>query len=83
MRNITADPDDAAICGAAIVMAHSLKLKVIAEGVETLEQLDFLRSLNCDEVQGYFVSRPAPAEEITQILLEARLAPAQQASRAA
>ena len=56
MRDITTNPDDAAIAGAVVAMAHSLKLKVIAEGVETLEQLDFLRSLKCDAVQGYFIS---------------------------
>ena len=66
VRDITSNPDDAAIAGAIVAMAHSLKLKVIAEGVEMLEQLAFLRSLNCDEMQGYFVSRPVPSEEFTQ-----------------
>jgi EAL domain-containing protein (putative c-di-GMP-specific phosphodiesterase class I) len=51
-----------------IAMAHSLKLKVIAEGVETLEQLEFLKSINCDEMQGYFISRPVPAEDFQQLL---------------
>ena len=68
IRGVTHDPDDAAIAGAVVAMAHSLKLKVIAEGVETLGQLDFLRSLDCDEMQGYFVSRPAPAEELLHAL---------------
>ncbi|MDO8682182.1 MAG: EAL domain-containing protein [Armatimonadota bacterium] len=72
VQNITSDPDDAAIAGAIVAMAHSLKLKVIAEGVETLEQLEFLRSLNCDEMQGYFVSRPVPAEAFVHLLEEAR-----------
>lgn len=67
VKDIANDPDDAAISGAVVAMAHSLKLKVIAEGVETLEQLEFLRSLNCDEMQGYFISRPVPADELTQI----------------
>jgi EAL domain-containing protein (putative c-di-GMP-specific phosphodiesterase class I) len=53
-------------------MAHSLKLSVIAEGVETLEQLEFLRSIKCDEMQGYFVSRPVPADDFTQLLKELR-----------
>jgi diguanylate cyclase (GGDEF)-like protein len=72
VKDITTTPDNAAIAGAIIAMAHSLKLKVIAEGVETLEQLEFLRSLNCDEMQGYFVSRPAPVDEFTHLLWEAR-----------
>ncbi len=68
VSDITANPDDAAIAGAVVAMAHSLKLKVIAEGVETLEQLEFLRSLQCDEMQGYFVSKPVPAEEFRLLL---------------
>ncbi|MEN6520400.1 MAG: EAL domain-containing protein [Armatimonadota bacterium] len=68
VRDITTDPDDAAIAGAVVAMAHSLKLNVIAEGVETLQQLEFLRSLNCDEMQGYFVSRPIPPDEFLQFL---------------
>jgi len=68
VRNITTDADDAAIAGAVVAMAHSLKLKVIAVGVETLEQLDFLRSLDCDQMQGYFVSRPVPAEDLAHVL---------------
>lgn len=72
VRDISSDPDNAAIAGAVIAMAHSLKLKVIAEGVETLDQLDFLRSLNCDEMQGYFVSRPVTSESFSQMLDESR-----------
>ncbi|MCL5103157.1 MAG: EAL domain-containing protein [Armatimonadetes bacterium] len=63
VRDITTNPDDAAIAGAVVAMAHSLKLRVIAEGVETLEQLEFLRSLKCDEIQGYFISRPVIAAD--------------------
>jgi diguanylate cyclase (GGDEF)-like protein/PAS domain S-box-containing protein len=73
IRDITKDADDAAIAGAVIAMAHSLKLKVIAEGVETLDQLEFLRSLDCDQMQGYFVSRPAPAEELADVLMSSDL----------
>lgn len=68
VRGVTHDPDDAAIAGAIVAMAHSLKVKVIAEGVETLGQLDFLKSLDCDEMQGYFVSRPAPAGDLLHAL---------------
>jgi EAL domain-containing protein (putative c-di-GMP-specific phosphodiesterase class I) len=68
IKDITADPDDAAIASAVVAMAHSLNLRVIAEGVETIEQLNFLRSLNCDEMQGYFVSRPVQASELTHLL---------------
>jgi diguanylate cyclase (GGDEF)-like protein len=83
VRDITSNPDDAAIAGAIVAMAHSLKLKVIAEGVETLEQLAFLRSLNCDEMQGYFVSRPVPSEEFRQLLEDARRPTAHRLLRAA
>ncbi len=60
--------DDAAIVTAVISMARSLKLKVVAEGVETLEQLDFLHAHRCDEAQGYYFSRPVPAEKFAQLL---------------
>jgi diguanylate cyclase (GGDEF)-like protein/PAS domain S-box-containing protein len=75
IRGVVSDPDDAAIVGAIISMAHNLKLKVIAEGVETGEQQDFLRSRQCDEVQGYYFSRPIPARGITD-LLQRNAAPA-------
>lgn len=73
VRNINTNHDDAAIAGAVVAMAHSLKLKVIAEGVETLEQLEFLKSLNCDEMQGYFISEPVPAEDLIQLVQQANL----------
>ncbi|HEX8403524.1 MAG TPA: EAL domain-containing protein [Duganella sp.] len=63
VREITTNPNDAAIATAIISMAHSLKLRVIAEGVETRAQLEYLRRSRCDEIQGYFFSRPvAPAD---------------------
>jgi diguanylate cyclase (GGDEF)-like protein/PAS domain S-box-containing protein len=59
---ISADGDNAKIVSAVISMARSLKLRVVAEGVETLEQLNFLRAQQCDEAQGYYVGRPLPAQ---------------------
>ena len=58
---------DAQIARAIIAMAHSLNLTVIAEGVETLAQLDFLRGHDCDEVQGFLLGRPMPAQQFTAL----------------
>jgi EAL domain-containing protein (putative c-di-GMP-specific phosphodiesterase class I) len=73
VQNISTDPDSAAISTAIVQMAHCLKLKVIAEGVETVDQLEFLRSLKCDEIQGFLFSRPLPAEQIASLLREGRM----------
>jgi EAL domain-containing protein (putative c-di-GMP-specific phosphodiesterase class I) len=62
VRDLTTDPDDAAIVQAIISLGHALDLRIVAEGVETQEQLDFLRANGCDEVQGYYLGKPAPAE---------------------
>ena len=64
VHDILSDPDNQAITTAITYMAHSLKLQVIAEGVETPEQMEFLRRLGCDEIQGYVLSRPVPADEL-------------------
>ncbi|MCK9371921.1 MAG: EAL domain-containing protein [Sulfuricurvum sp.] len=62
VRDITTDADDKAIVSAVINMAHSLGLQTIAEGVETLEQLRYLREQGCDEIQGYYFSKPIKAD---------------------
>ena len=67
-RNLTPDSEDMALCEAIIVMAHKLDMKVIAEGVETLEQRDLLIAAGCDYGQGYFFSRPIPASEFGALL---------------
>jgi diguanylate cyclase (GGDEF)-like protein len=69
VRDVTSDPDDAAISSAVIAMAHSLELSVVAEGVETEEQLAFLRSQGCDRMQGHLLSPALPAEDFERFLL--------------
>jgi EAL domain-containing protein (putative c-di-GMP-specific phosphodiesterase class I) len=64
------DNDDAAICSAIIAMAHSLGLTVVAEGVETQAQLDYLRDEGCDDIQGFLISKPLPANELEQRFLQ-------------
>ncbi len=64
IKEVNTDPDDAAIVEAIISMANSLKLEIVAEGVETEEQLEFLRIKGCSLVQGFLFSRPLPADEI-------------------
>lgn len=68
IRDLSVGGEDAAITRAIIAMAHSLDLKVVAEGVETQTQMDFLRSQDCDEVQGYLISRPVESSAFAELL---------------
>ena len=68
VKGITSNPHDTTIVKTVIALAHSLNLKVIAEGVETEEQLAFLRAHDCNEMQGYLFSKPLPPENITSLL---------------
>jgi len=72
IREVTSNPQDAAITRTIIELAHSLKLRVVAEGVETQGQLEFLREAGCDQIQGYLFSRPLPMKELERLLLEKR-----------
>ena len=68
VRNMATDPNDAAIVRAIITLGHSLDLEVVAEGVETAEQLARLRAEDCDELQGYYFSRPVPASDFIALV---------------
>lgn len=68
VTDINDDPGAASIVKTIIQMAHTLDMKVVAEGVETREQLIFLRDNHCDSIQGYYFSKPVPAEEFTKLL---------------
>lgn len=70
IRDISTDSNDAQIVRAIIAMGRSLNLRVLAEGVETQEQLEFLRNEGCEEVQGYLLSLPVPAAEFVELLRE-------------
>ncbi|MBZ0104933.1 MAG: EAL domain-containing protein [Sulfuricella denitrificans] len=75
VTHITSSPGDAAIVRAVVGMAHSLGLSVIAEGVETEGQLGFLRGIGCEEIQGYYFSRPLPENEFKALLRDGRCIP--------
>jgi len=68
VRQITTTPDETTIVSAIISMAQSLKLRIVAEGVETPEELAFLKAHGCEEAQGYYFSRPVPAEQFAALL---------------
>ena len=73
IRDIARDPDDAAITTAILALAGGLGLEVVAEGVETEEQLAFLRSRECQTIQGYLFSKPVPAEQMRALLQAQRV----------
>ncbi len=75
VRDVTVNPDDAAIALAIISMAHSLHMQVIAEGVESGAQRNYLRRNRCDEMQGFHFSRPLPAGDMGKLVLANRAAP--------
>jgi EAL domain-containing protein (putative c-di-GMP-specific phosphodiesterase class I) len=68
VRDLLVDPDDAAIAVAVISLAKSLRMTSVAEGVETQAHCDFLRANGCDQIQGYYFSRPVPAAEMGEML---------------
>jgi EAL domain-containing protein (putative c-di-GMP-specific phosphodiesterase class I) len=73
VRDIALDADDAAIVTSIISLAHNLRLTVIAEGVETEDQLEYLRRHGCDAIQGYYFSRPVPSSAFEKLVLEGKL----------
>ncbi len=75
IQGITTDQHDSTILLAIIDLAHSLSLQVIAEGVETTEQVEFLKEHGCDQIQGYFFSPPLPDTEFVQMLIEGKCLP--------
>jgi diguanylate cyclase (GGDEF)-like protein len=76
VHDVPVDPDDVTIVRAVIQLAHNLDMQVVAEGVENEAQLEFLRAEGCDEIQGYLVSRPVPAEQLAELLAARRVLPA-------
>lgn len=68
VRNLITNPADPGIVKAVLGIAESLSMSVIAEGIETEAELNLLSSLGCDEIQGYFISRPVPAVDIPAVL---------------
>jgi EAL domain-containing protein (putative c-di-GMP-specific phosphodiesterase class I) len=68
LENVPHDESNCAIARAIIAIGHSLRLRVVAEGVETQAQLDFLRQQGCDEIQGYLISQPVPVGGLAALL---------------
>lgn len=78
IRDIRNSPDDAILVTSIISLAHNLGMQVIAEGVETLEQLIHLKTAGCDQAQGYYLSRPVPAADIRALLMTGTLLPSRE-----
>src|SRR5665647_2131184 len=72
IRDLVTNPSDAAIVRAIVSLGHSLDLEIVAEGVETAEQLALLRAEGCDEVQGFYFAAPMPSEELVAFFSENR-----------
>jgi diguanylate cyclase (GGDEF)-like protein/PAS domain S-box-containing protein len=83
VQDMVSSADGAAMVDAIISLAHGLRMQVIAEGVETIEQLDYLRGRGCDEVQGHVYSQPQPVERVEALLRAGRVEPAEWAASAA
>ena len=83
IQHMTTNSDDVAIVSTVIALGRTLKLKVIAEGVETEEQRKFLQMIKCDEFQGYLFSKPVPAEQVPALLARGGKAATAQASSGA
>jgi len=73
VRGVTTVADDAEIASAIIGLAHRMKLRVVAEGVETADQLSFLRNNDCDEIQGYYFSKPIPADDFAAMVRSGKM----------
>jgi EAL domain-containing protein (putative c-di-GMP-specific phosphodiesterase class I) len=73
--NVPTNSEDAAIASAVIGLAQNMSMVSVAEGVETAEQLAFLRERRCDHIQGFLFSKPMPAEELHQVLSAGRITP--------
>jgi EAL domain-containing protein (putative c-di-GMP-specific phosphodiesterase class I) len=76
IQDVTTNQDDAALVMAIITLAHNLRLRVVAEGVETEEQLRFLHLLRCDEIQGFVFSKPLPPDDLERLIESRQSLPA-------
>ena len=72
IRDVVSDPSDRAIVAAIVNLAHSLRMEVVAEGVETVEQLEYVRGAGCDAVQGYYCGRPMAAAQFEEFIARDR-----------
>lgn len=75
VRDVTIDADDAAIVDAILAMSRRLQLRVVAEGVETKEQLEFLQTHGCEKVQGYYFSKPLDFDSFSDFVDQANIKP--------